>query len=98
MATYRLWLTVKDSNGNIKEVDGGTVNIDLTELTDDEINQIEEALPLERYITKTELDTELDKYATDQEVTDTVVDSIQNNEAIRYGDFEFFDENVEGGN
>lgn len=29
MATYKVWLTVKDSYGNIKEVEGGTINVDL---------------------------------------------------------------------
>ena len=31
MAKYKLWLSVKDSYGNIKELDGGNIDIDLTE-------------------------------------------------------------------
>lgn len=31
MAKYKIWLSVKDSYGNIKELDGGNVDIDLTE-------------------------------------------------------------------
>lgn len=31
MATYKVWLTVKDSYGNTKELDGGNINIDLDE-------------------------------------------------------------------
>lgn len=84
MATYKVWLTVKDSYGNTKEVDGGTINVDLATLTPDEVNQIEDALPLEDYLKKSEVDTELDRYATDKEVEH----EIQHNDAIRYGDFE----------
>ena len=87
MATYKVWLTVKDSYGNTKEVDGGTINVDLATLTPDEVNQIEDALPLEDYLKKSEIETELDHYATDKEVEK----EIQHNDAIRYGDFEFID-------
>ena len=31
MAKYKVWLTVKDSYGNTKELDGGTVDISLDE-------------------------------------------------------------------
>lgn len=87
MATYKVWLTVKDGYGNTKEIDGGTIDVDLTSLTQDEIDQIEEALPLEDYIKRANLDIELDAYATDKEVDDK--------ESIRYSDFELLDE---GGN
>ena len=85
MATYKVWLTVKDSYGNTKEIDGGTINVDLATLTPDEVNQIEEALPLENFITKTELNSELDAYATDVEVNKAV----ENVDSIRYSDFDF---------
>ena len=88
MATYKVWLTVKDSYGNTKEVDGGTINVDLATLTPDEITQIEEALPLEDYLKKSEIDTELDHYATDLEVEQAV----DRNEAIKYSDFELVPE------
>lgn len=84
MATYKVWLTVKDSYGKTKEIDGGTINVDLATLTPDEIDQIEEALPLENYIKRENLDTELEAYATDKEVEHVV----QSNESIRYADFE----------
>lgn len=87
MATYKVWLTVKDSYGNTKEIDGGTINVDLATLTPDEINQIEDALPLENFITKTELDTELDAYATDTEV----FEAVENSDSIRYSDFDLKD-------
>ena len=57
MATYKVWLTIKDSYGNTKEVDGGTIDVNLAEsLTPADINQIEEALPLDNYIKKSEAD------------------------------------------
>lgn len=87
MATYKVWLTVKDSYGNTKEVDGGTINVDLATLTPDEVNQIEEALPLEDYIRRDNLDAELVDYATDKEV----VHVVENNEALKYADFKFKD-------
>jgi hypothetical protein len=93
MATYKVWLTVKDSYGNTKEVDGGTINVDLASLTPDEINQIEEQLPLEDYLRKDEMIKELDPhFAKDTEVEHAV----STNETIRYGDFELLPD--EGGN
>lgn len=85
MATYKVWLTVKDSYGNTKEVDGGTINVDLDKLSQPEIDYIEEALPLEDYIKRENLDTELEAYATDIEVAQ----GIEHNDAIKYSDFEF---------
>ena len=84
MATYKVWLTVKDSYGNTKEVDGGTINVDLATLTPDEVTQIEEALPLEDYIKRENLDSELEHYATDKELEHAV----EHNDAIKYSDFE----------
>ena len=84
MATYKVWLTVRDRYGNTKEIDGGDINVGLDELTQDEINCLEEALPLEEYLKKSEIAQELDHYATDAEVTVAV----QTNESIRYSDFE----------
>ena len=46
MAIYKIWLTVKDSHGNTKEIDGGTIDVALDTLTQDELTQIERALPL----------------------------------------------------
>lgn len=90
MATYKVWLTVKDSYGKTKEVDGGTINVDLATLTPDELEQIEEALPLENYIKRDNLNTELDHFATDKEVDQKT--------SIRYSDFELRDTKVTGGN
>lgn len=83
MATYKVWLTVKDSYGNTKEIDGGNINVDLATLTPDEVSQIEDALPLEDYIKKVELPEELDEYATDLEVEDAV------KQTVKYGGFKF---------
>lgn len=84
MATYKVWLTVKDAYGNTKEVDGGTINVDLATLTPDEVDQIESALPLEDYVKKATLDTELELYATDKEVAHAV----ENSDAIKYSNFD----------
>jgi hypothetical protein len=87
MATYKVWLTVKDSYGNTKEIDGGNINVDLATLTPDEVSQIEEALPLEDYLKKVEIPTELNEYATDIEVKDAV------KQTVKYGDFKLKGEN-----
>lgn len=83
MATYKVWLTVKDSFGNTKEVDGGTINVDLATLTPDELDQIEEHLPLENYLKKEEIDTELEHFATESEVEHVV----EKKETIKYAGF-----------
>jgi hypothetical protein len=92
MAEYKVLLTVKDRYGNTKEIDGGLINVDLATLTSDEINQIEEKLPLEDYLKKAEIDQELDYYATDKEVTHEV----SNIDTIKYSSF--FDNKDSGGN
>ena len=46
MATYKVCFTVKDRYGNIKELDGGTVNISQDKLTDEDINEIKNAIPV----------------------------------------------------
>ena len=61
MAIYKVWLTVRDSYGNLKEVDGGTINVGLDA---EAIDTIEKALPLEEYLKKSEVDF----LATDAEV------------------------------
>lgn len=40
MATYKVWLTVKDSYGNTKELDGGNINIDFSGLASEDIDQM----------------------------------------------------------
>ena len=43
MATYKVWLTVKDSYGNTKEIEGGTINVDLFDkLTQEDLAKIDE--------------------------------------------------------
>ena len=73
---YKVWLTVKDRFGNTKELDGGTIGVDL----DQEIlDQIEESLPLEDYLKK----SEIDYLATDIEVKE----EINQVKSIKYSDF-----------
>ena len=87
MPKYKLILTVRDSFGMTKEIDGGTIDIDLAEsLTPTDVKQIEDALPLEDYIKKNELPEELDAYATDIEVEAAV------KQTVKYGDFKLLDE------
>lgn len=85
MAKYKVWFTVKDDHGKIKEVEGGAIDVDLrlAELLQDEIDCIEEALPLEDYV----LRPELNSYATDQEVESAVTEK----DSIKYADFTFKD-------
>ena len=85
MATYKVWLKVKDSYGNIKEIDGGDINVDLATLTPDEVSQIEAALPLDNFVTKNELTSELDTYATDDEVKVAVSEAEHN--TLKYTGF-----------
>ena len=73
---YKVWLTVKDSYGNLKELDGGTIGVDLNA---DILDQIEEALPLEDYLKK----SETDYLATDTEVQEEV----KQVKSIKYSDF-----------
>lgn len=42
MAKYKVWLTVKDRYGIIKELPSGTINVDLDTLTDDEVKALDE--------------------------------------------------------
>jgi hypothetical protein len=44
MATYKVWLTVKDSYGKTKELDGGVIDVDLKQVTEDVIDKIEDTL------------------------------------------------------
>ena len=73
---YKVWLTVKDSYGNVKELDGGTIGVDLDQ---EALSQIEEALPLEDYLKK----SEIDYLATDLEVQE----EINKVDSIKYSDF-----------
>ena len=88
MATYKVWLTVKDNYGNTKEIDGGNITVDLATLTQHEVDTIEEALPLEDYIKRENLDVELDAYATDDDVN-----QIKQDKTIKYSDIVLKPEN-----
>ena len=90
MSKYKVWLTVKDSYGNTKELDGGDIKIDFTDLTQADIDQIEEVLPLEQYLKK----SETDYLATDSEVA-TVVDEATAN-TVKYSGFKFRTNSTEG--
>ena len=83
MAEFRVVLTVKDRYGNIKEVDGGTINVDLTDPV--EIDKIQEALPFNDYLKK----SETDYLATDVEVAHATKNT------VRYDEFKLAPENTE---
>jgi hypothetical protein len=46
MATYKVMLTVKDRYGQIKELNGGNIEIGTEGLTDGDINKIKDQLPV----------------------------------------------------
>lgn len=73
---YKVLLTVKDRYGNIKELDGGTIGVDLNQ---DVLDKIGEALTLDEYLKK----SETDYLATDAEVQT----EISNATSIKYSDF-----------
>lgn len=81
MASYKVILTVRDSYGQVKEVDGGTIDVAFAGLSQSDLAKIEDALPLEDYAKK----AELDMYATDVELKQ----AIDANTAIKYDDLEF---------
>lgn len=84
MATYKVWLTVRDSYGNEKEVDGGYINVDLN-ITDEDVDKIGN-MALANYVKKEELPVEhLDDLATDAEVAHAVTTAEHN--TIKYVGF-----------
>ena len=46
MATYKVMLTVKDRYGCTKELDSGNITIDKDSLTEEDINDLKEVLPV----------------------------------------------------
>lgn len=83
MAEFRVVLTVKDRYGNIKEVDGGTINVDLTD--PGELGKLEEALPFKDYLKK----SETEYLATDVEVANATKNT------VKYDEFKLAPENTE---
>lgn len=63
MAKYKVWLTVLDSFGNKKEIDGGSIDIGLDQISDEELAGIENRLNLD------------DTYATDAELHQTIIEN-----------------------
>jgi hypothetical protein len=41
MATYKVWLTVKDRYGNTKELDGGTIDVALEALSENAVKTLD---------------------------------------------------------
>ena len=53
MVTYKVWLTVKDSYGNIKEIDGGNIEIGLGALSVSEIEALDKHFATDVEVTQT---------------------------------------------
>ena len=86
MAVYKVLLTVKDSFGNTKELNGGTIQVDLDKFTDDDIGKIEKALPLDNYLKKSEIIQEVDPYFATDESLETEVEIIKRDKTIKYSE------------
>lgn len=85
MAVYKVILTVKDGYGNVKEINAGNIGVNF-ELGAEELKTIEESLPLGNYLKKTDIDEQLNHYATDAEVTQATQNT------VKYGAFELKEE------
>jgi hypothetical protein len=83
MPKYKLILTVQDSFGLTKEIEAGIVDATEYELTESELNNVVERLPLDSYVKKVELPEELEEYATDIEVDEAVKPT------VKHGGFKF---------
>jgi hypothetical protein len=46
MATYKVWLTVKDRYGYTKELDGGSIKVDQGGVTEEDLNEIKNSIPV----------------------------------------------------
>ena len=85
MAKYKVWLTVKDRYGNTKELPAGDIDVDFADLTQEDLDKIEGALPLDNYMKK----DESDYLATDEEVSEATANT------VKYSSFKFRN-NTEG--
>ena len=84
MANYKVWLTVKDSYGNTKEVDGGMINVDLN-ITNEDVDRIGN-MALTNYVKKEDLPVEhMNDLATDAEVNQAITAAEHN--TIKYVGF-----------
>ena len=46
MANYKVWLTVKDRYGNIKELDSGNIEVNHDCLTEEDLNELKNNIPV----------------------------------------------------
>ena len=89
MATYKVWIKVKNSAGVEKEVDGGFIDVGVSDLTPETLAQLEQKLSLKDYLKISDISTELATFAdfaTDVEVAEATQNT------VRYGDFIVKDE------
>jgi hypothetical protein len=70
MAKYKVWLTVKDSYGNTKELDGGNVDINLDEEdVDNIVDNLKDNITTPVYVPEVTADNML-KFKLTDEATD----------------------------
>jgi hypothetical protein len=86
MATYKVWLTVKDSYGNIKEIEGGKIDVDLTNLDEAELSEMHKKLD-NIFATDVELEQQVGNVQQQVDATNS----------IKYTDF-FDEKSTTGGN
>jgi hypothetical protein len=80
MPKYKLILTVQDSYGMTKEIEAGIVDAAEYELTDTELKNVVKRLPLDNFVSKSELPEDLN---TELELADTI------NKTVKYSSFKF---------
>ena len=52
MAKYKIWLTVKDRYGIQKELDGGVINLALSDIKEDEIEALDKYFATDNEVTE----------------------------------------------
>jgi hypothetical protein len=62
MATYKVWLTVKDRYGKTKELDGGAIDVDLEQVAGDIVDHIESNTD---FISRSELEETIDSVVSE---------------------------------
>lgn len=72
MAKYNVVFTIKDKYGHEKELVGGTIEVDLNDLTSEEVSNITDVINLDEYVTDIELADAIKDRPTVEAVKDIV--------------------------